>query len=363
MNDTGSSRLSVSVVVPTLNEATRLPTLLKALRAQTQAPCEVIVADAGSQDQTAEIARRAGAVVVPGGKPGQGRNAGARAASGDLLLFLDADVDPPPDFIEKMLAEFVEKGCVAATTLQKPLGDNAFYVVLIEAANVYLQALQDISPHAPGYCILIHKEIHERINGFDEAAVLAEDFDYVQRAARHGRFGVLTSTHVPVSMRRVDEDGFFQVAFKYVWCEMYALAGKPIYAVPFEYRLGEHRPVGEPMKPGWIMDVDELRERLSFLENPLQRLSTAGREQLDRLAGSDWWAASRHWLGLRPELPDVDLLHRYLLQRLDTLRTAHPVRAGWRRVQELPKEGIRVLELMWSGPDDAPARDDQAPSR
>src|SRR5512137_2631089 len=98
---------TLSVIIPTLNEAATLPRLLRALQAQTRPPDEIIVADAGSQDGTAEQACSLGAKVIPGGKPGPGRNAGARAAAGDLFLFLDADVLPPPDFMEKLLAEFV----------------------------------------------------------------------------------------------------------------------------------------------------------------------------------------------------------------------------------------------------------------
>lgn len=69
-------RLTISVVVPALNEAAYLPNLLEALAAQTRPANEVIVADAGSTDGTPEIARRYGARVVKGGSPAAGRNAG-----------------------------------------------------------------------------------------------------------------------------------------------------------------------------------------------------------------------------------------------------------------------------------------------
>jgi len=68
----------LSVIIPTLNEAGYLPLLLEALAAQTRPADEIIVADAGSVDGTAELARRRGARVVHGGTPAVGRNAGAR---------------------------------------------------------------------------------------------------------------------------------------------------------------------------------------------------------------------------------------------------------------------------------------------
>ena len=84
----------LSVIIPALDEAECLPGLLDSLAAQDRRPDEVIVADAGSTDGTAEIAAARGALVVPGGRPAAGRNAGAGAARGDLFLFLDADVVP-----------------------------------------------------------------------------------------------------------------------------------------------------------------------------------------------------------------------------------------------------------------------------
>src|SRR3954462_14416162 len=79
----------LSVVIPTLNEADRLPGVLAALRSQAG---EIIVADGGSTDGTARIAQRAGALIVeaPRGRGSQLRAASA-AASADWLLFLHAD--------------------------------------------------------------------------------------------------------------------------------------------------------------------------------------------------------------------------------------------------------------------------------
>lgn len=54
----GMSTQSISVIIPTLNEATQLPMLLDALQSQTRPPDEIIITDAGSKDGTAELARR-----------------------------------------------------------------------------------------------------------------------------------------------------------------------------------------------------------------------------------------------------------------------------------------------------------------
>ncbi|HET6362160.1 MAG TPA: glycosyltransferase, partial [Gemmatimonadota bacterium] len=89
----------VSVVVPTWNEAERLPRLLDALERCDPSPHEVIVVDGGSEDSTADLGRER--VRVIGAERGRARqqNAGAREASGDVLWFLHADCAPAPSSV------------------------------------------------------------------------------------------------------------------------------------------------------------------------------------------------------------------------------------------------------------------------
>src|SRR6266702_3981343 len=85
----GKCRVSVSVIIPTLNEANRIAETIRALR--RQGPCGICVADGGSTDGTPELAAAADLVVA--GPPGRAvqMNAGAARARGDDLLFLHAD--------------------------------------------------------------------------------------------------------------------------------------------------------------------------------------------------------------------------------------------------------------------------------
>jgi glycosyltransferase involved in cell wall biosynthesis len=340
----------LSVIIPTLNEARSLPALLDALNAQTRRPDEIIVADAGSKDGTQDLARAKGAIVVRGGRPGPGRNAGARAATGDLFFFLDADVLPRPNFLSKALAEFRREGYVIATCLMTPLDDGAGLSdqIIAEAANLYLQVVQPFSPHAPGFCILVKREVHEAIGGFDEKVKLAEDHDYVQRAAKHGEFGVLTGVHIPVSMRRLEKEGLTKLAFKYLWCEMHALAGKPIYATPFEYEFGAHRPATAPPDTRRLIDIGQLRQQLGRFENPLQHLSQGGLGDLDDMIRREMDAArERFRLPLDP--PDLDAMQRYLRRRLALIRrTGRPLRRTLAKFQQKRiNESIRLLDLNW----------------
>jgi 4,4'-diaponeurosporenoate glycosyltransferase len=99
----------ISVIVPARDEAARLPRLLDSLAADPQ-PYEVLVVDDRSTDGTAAVACAAGATVVPAERPaGWSGKAyacwiGAQAAQGDLLVFLDADVEPAPGAVGALAA-------------------------------------------------------------------------------------------------------------------------------------------------------------------------------------------------------------------------------------------------------------------
>lgn len=344
----------LSVVIPCLNEAKTLPGLLDALNAQTLPPYEIIVADAGSKDDTQELARERGAKVVPGGKPGPGRNAGARAATGDLIFFLDADVLPRPNFFERAIDEFERHDLAVATCVITPLEKEPTNVLIAQATNVYMQVVQYFSPHAPGFCILIKRSIHEAIGGFDEEVKLAEDHEYVQRAAKLGEFGVLKHARIPVSMRRLEKEGITKLAFKYMWCEMYALAGKPIYSTPFEYEFGAFQQSGEKegaeKSSAWrLMDIGDLREQLGRFENPVQKLSEKGLGQLDEWIKAEWMQDARERLQLMLEPPDSEAIRRYMRRRLALIRrTPRPLREALAKLQSLPvKEQIRLLDSDW----------------
>src|SRR6266702_7918120 len=100
--------MKVSIVIPTLNEEKYLPRLLMSIREQTVPPAEVIVADADSIDKTKQIAKSFGCIVTKGGYLPTGRNNGAKLATSELILFLDADVMLPADFLQKTVKEFVD---------------------------------------------------------------------------------------------------------------------------------------------------------------------------------------------------------------------------------------------------------------
>ncbi len=112
---------SVSLLIPARNEAATLPHLLAALARQSLRPQEVIVIDDHSEDATAEIARQHAASLplrliqpppLPDGWCGKtwALHHGVQASAGELLVFLDADTEPGPQFLERLLASREQLG-------------------------------------------------------------------------------------------------------------------------------------------------------------------------------------------------------------------------------------------------------------
>jgi glycosyltransferase involved in cell wall biosynthesis len=118
------------VVIPARNAERSLPRVLAALAVQDPAPLEVIVVDDDSTDATAALAREHGARVVhPQGRrfAGGARNEGWRHASGELVVFLDSDVVPTPDWGAALVRAAAEHpgaivGCARTFTAPSPWG-------------------------------------------------------------------------------------------------------------------------------------------------------------------------------------------------------------------------------------------------
>lgn len=121
---------SVSIIIPARNEAHNLPRLLDSIARQGLQPREVIVANDASTDATAEVAVRHGARVVdtkplPEGWRGKtwACHQGAQHASGELLLFLDADTWFEPDGLARLLAAFAGSEHGSAVGVKRPTAE------------------------------------------------------------------------------------------------------------------------------------------------------------------------------------------------------------------------------------------------
>ncbi|WP_341393087.1 glycosyltransferase family A protein [Arthrobacter sp. G119Y2] len=130
---------TISVVIPSRNDAPMLAACLAALGRQTRPPDEVVVVDNGSTDDTAAVCSAAGVCRISLDVPGitGATAAGFDAATGRILARLDADSVPPPDWLER-----VERLLAAAGPLTAVTGPGDFYganrLICWIARNIYI---------------------------------------------------------------------------------------------------------------------------------------------------------------------------------------------------------------------------------
>ena len=225
----------LSIIIPTLNEEKYLPLLLTEIKKQNFSDLEIIVDDAGSEDGTLEIAKSYGCKITPGGLPAKGRNEGVKVAQGETLLFMDADnIYLPENFLKNLLGEFKKRNLGVASFPIYPNG-NGFDKIAYGIYNWWAKTTQNLLPHATN-SILVKKEIHEKIEGFDEEIKIAEDHGFARRAAKIGKFGFIKTEPVLTSTRRFERDGRLKTYLKYLLAGIYMLIFGPIKSDIFKYR-------------------------------------------------------------------------------------------------------------------------------
>jgi len=212
----------LSIIVPTKNEEKYLGSLLKSIKNQSfKGEYEIIVADAGSKDKTVEIAKNYGCKIIAGGPPAKGRNEGAKIAQGDLLFFVDADSVLSPQLLNKLIDEFSKRKLDLASFPVYPQG-NLIDKMLYSFYNFFAWATQKFLPHAT-QTILIKKEIHQKINGFDEKITIGEDHAYARAGAKIGKFGFLLTPSLLTSARRFEEKGRLKIYLSYLLAGIYMI--------------------------------------------------------------------------------------------------------------------------------------------
>jgi GT2 family glycosyltransferase len=213
--------MTYSVIIPTFKEEAHLRLLLSSIIRQTVLPVEVIVADNESQDSTRDIARQFGCIIVPGGSPGEGRNAGARRATSDILIFLDADVIlPTQTTLPEIVREFDRRKLDVASTIVAPGTTNNLYVhIACGVANITKHMNSMLSAFGLilgeiGMTIIVRKSIFDRIGGFRApfgTTHTHEDTVFFRDILQTGaRYGVILSP-VVISDRRIVGKSFLHL--------------------------------------------------------------------------------------------------------------------------------------------------------
>ena len=176
--------MRITVVIPAKNAERTLPLLLDALLPQMAPDDEVFVIDDGSNDRTATIAQDRGATVFDTGDGGKGpataRNLGAYRGSGEVILFLDADVIPVDGLVDHVRKRFSnDPNLMALSGLYhpEPANDRFFHHLKAAQVQVWFAKAKRFESFETA-CAAIRKTAFEKAGGFDTAYTGADVEDY-----------------------------------------------------------------------------------------------------------------------------------------------------------------------------------------
>jgi uncharacterized protein len=181
-----SSQAKISIIIPVLNEASIIAKTLHT--AQTGQNIEIIIADGGSADNTAEIAIKAGAKVInsPKGRALQ-LNAGAKIATGEIVLFLHADTFLSPGY-DTLIRQALEKTGIVAGAFELQIDSVHPGLRIVETAVNWRSRWLQL-PYGD-QAIFMSANLFKQLGGFPEMPIM-EDFAMIRQLQRQGKINIV----------------------------------------------------------------------------------------------------------------------------------------------------------------------------
>ena len=216
---------TLSIVIPVLDEAPRIGAQLAHVMALAGVD-EVIVVDGGSRDETVALARSVSGVRVVQAPRGRGEqlNAGATAASGDILLFLHADVRLPDDAATQVSAALQDPTVVAGAFRTRTVNDGTPSWIDPFLPLADLRSRRTRYPYGD-QAMFVRRTALGKIGGVPEQPLM-EDLELSRRLARCGRIVTLAATVVVSGRRFVQRPARSVVAMR-VFPWLYRLGVSP----------------------------------------------------------------------------------------------------------------------------------------
>ncbi len=197
----------ISIIIPTYNESELIGKLINFLKEfGNKDISEIIISDGGSTDNTAEIAKNAGAQVIISPQKGRAAqmNFGASMATSDILYFIHADTLPPPSFftdINQALKEGFELGRYRTRFQSKNR---------ILQFNAFFTRFDLLVCYGGDQTFFITKKLFKSVGGFNADMQLMEDYDIVTRARALARYKIFQKD-AKVSARKYENNTWLQV--------------------------------------------------------------------------------------------------------------------------------------------------------
>ena len=210
----------VSIIIPCKNEEAYIGKLLDSLVLQhlTQS-YEIIIADAGSTDSTLSIINNYkdkfhNLRVIDGGLPSVGRNLGAKAAMGKLLLFIDSDAYFKDSLIVKHSVRTFRKSKLELLGCMLNIEHNFLVRLIYFFCNGVIKLSKFDKPFVVGTYFMINKDKFFELGGFDEELMHCEDY-FLSKQIDSKKFIVLDS-YVYTDDRRFKKMGYLNMVLYFI---------------------------------------------------------------------------------------------------------------------------------------------------
>ena len=207
--------MKFAVVIPAYNEENYLPDTLRAVAAASaDLSCEIIVVDNESTDKTAQIAKDFGATVITESEHNISvvRNTGAKAASADLFVFLDADTIVPPELFQKIFEAMKDDKCFGGTVAVEYGEFERKWMKYYIFAWKFWEKFFNMKQGAAQFC---RRAAFETLGGFDTSIYVGEDIEFYWRLTKFakqngGHLFFIKQPKVKTSPRRLDKIPFWK---------------------------------------------------------------------------------------------------------------------------------------------------------
>ena len=234
--------MRISVIVPAYNEERGIEAFLRQFEEQTlpRNEFEVIVVDGGSLDRTRDLAAGYADRVIVQTSAGIGgaRNDGAAIAQSDFVATTDADCRIPPDWLERILADFQEGDVVAVCGPDGPLDGGRKARLLYFFIRGFIRAAALAGLYGTGGTnSAFRKSAFNAIGGYRNLPH-SDDVDVGFRIREKGRIVYDPALYVGLSVRRLERDGYVRTLVTWIRGDLRLLAGKPL--APARYARQEY---------------------------------------------------------------------------------------------------------------------------